>query len=207
MHNHGPVLTGLCLMDRELAGAVVAELFAYTFTVHEGETVAENSVLIPVAHDSVALSVFPETFTRKSTTHTVREKAAAFRNLPIFPVFLIKQQTARFKIADSRRVLTDILFKIHTLCQVATVKHTTDFPYIRCLGAELGHIPFAGAINHTRHAQVTFTNKSSLFIEPTPHGISLAILIPVFLFHTGSVSSKVRHRSDKRTVLAGRSLA
>ena len=53
MHNHGPVLAGFCFMYRELSCAVVAELIADALAEYISETVAKNSIGVPIAPDAV----------------------------------------------------------------------------------------------------------------------------------------------------------
>ena len=119
----------------------------------------------------------------------------------------MKQKAPRLNITHRRRKLADTLYKIYTLSKFTAVKNSIDSIYIRSLSTELSHITFTGAINHTILAQVYFTHQVTAFIEPTPYGIAFALGIPVFLFHAGSIGSKVRHRSDKRAVFTRCSLA
>ena len=85
MHYHRAVFTVLGFMYCEFSGAVVAELFAYAFSVHVSQAIAQNSARVPVAPNAVRLSfaikaVLPKSFACHLATHAVGVKTAAYAN-------------------------------------------------------------------------------------------------------------------------------
>ena len=85
MHYHGPFFAGLCPVHVQVPGAVVAELLSDAFPVHVGKAVHQHPVRIPVAPDSFALAVFPESFARKSSAHAVGVEYTGFLDVPREP--------------------------------------------------------------------------------------------------------------------------
>ena len=83
MHNYGAVLAVLGFVYRELAGAVVAELFAHAFAVHVREAVAQDAAWVPVAPDAVKFGLavrtsLPKAFVRHFAAHAVGIETAAY---------------------------------------------------------------------------------------------------------------------------------
>ena len=90
MHDYGAVLAGLGLVDGELTGTVITELFAHAFAIYKSQAVAEHATPVPVAHNSVTFAIFPERFAGEFSAHAVRKKATTFDNLTVLPKFLIQ---------------------------------------------------------------------------------------------------------------------
>ena len=128
MHYHGAVLAGLCFMYRELAGAIVTELFTDAFAVHVVEAVFQYAARVPVAPDAVAfgfavMSSLPKAFACHSATHAIRVKTAACLNMRCavraiggailaYPEFFVQKNVSFLNVTECCRILAYALFEI-----------------------------------------------------------------------------------------------
>lgn len=115
-------------MYRELAGAIVTELFTDAFAVHVVEAVFQYATRVPVTPDAVPLGVsvcvcLPEPFTCHSATHAIRVKTAACLNMRCavraiggailaYPEFFVQKNVSFLNVTECCRILAYALFEI-----------------------------------------------------------------------------------------------